>query len=59
MRKKLGHNLGFGYQSPISDPINMRKSVRGKYCEFANFKMAVVSKTDKSKNKNISNLFRK
>ena len=33
-----GPYLGFGYKSLISDPINLAKGVRGKYCmNLANF----------------------
>ena len=45
-KKKVGLYRGFGYKSLISDPINLTKGARGKYCLFENFNMAVVSKTD-------------
>ena len=53
--KKWGHTA----VSAIK-PINLANGARGKYCIFANFDMAVVSKTDSSrKYQNISNLIRK
>ena len=61
IRKKLGHTaVSAILKSLISDPIDLAKGASGKYCKFANFNMAVVSKTDISrKYQNISNLFRK
>ena len=51
IRKKLGHTAFSAIKSLISDPINLAKEVRGKYCIFENFNMTVVSKTNKgSKN---------
>ena len=41
-KKEVGPYRGFGYKSLISDPINLAKGARGKYCKFANFNMAVV-----------------
>ena len=49
-KKEVGSYHGLGYQSLISNPINLAKGARGKYCEFENLIMAVVSKTDMSKN---------
>ena len=34
-KKEVGSYHGFGYLSLISDPINLAKGARGKYCEFA------------------------
>ena len=34
-KKEVGPYHGFGYSSLISDPINLAKGARGKYCEFA------------------------
>ena len=51
IRKKLGHTALSAIKSLISDPINLAKEARGKYCIFENFNMTVISKTDKgSKN---------
>ena len=36
-KKEVGPYRGFGYQSLISDPINLAKGARGKYCDFASF----------------------
>ena len=36
-KKEVGQYHGFGYLSLISDPINLAKGARGKYCEFASF----------------------
>ena len=36
-KKEVGPYHGFGYLSLISDPINLAKGARGKYCEFASF----------------------
>ena len=36
-KKEVGPYHGFGYQSFISNPINMAKGARGKYYEFARF----------------------
>ena len=59
-KKEVGPYHGFSYLSLISDPIDLAKGACGKYCKFAIFNMAVVSKTDISrKYQNISNLFRK
>ena len=41
-KKKVGPYRGFGYKSLISDPINLAKGAREKYCKFANFNMSVV-----------------
>ena len=48
-KKEVGPYRGFGYSSLISDPINLAKGARGKYCIFETFNMAVVSKTDISR----------
>ena len=48
-KKEVGPYRGFGYQSLISDPIDLAKGASGKYCEFAIFNMAVVSKTNISR----------
>ena len=48
-KKEFGAYRGFSYYSLISDPINLAKGARGKYCLFANFNMAVVSMTDTSR----------
>ena len=46
IRKKLGHTAVSAILiSLISDPINLAKGARGKYCIFENFNIAVVSKT--------------
>ena len=45
-KKEVGSYRGFGYQSLISDPINLGKSARGKYGIFANFNMAVDGSKD-------------
>ena len=59
-KKEVGPYHSFGYSSLISDPINLAKGARGKYCLFVNFYMAVFIKTDISlKYQNISKLFRK
>ena len=51
IRKKLGHTaVSAILKSLISDPIGLTKGARGKYCKFAIFNMAVVSKTDISRN---------
>ena len=34
-KKEVGPYHGFGYLSLISDPINLAKGARGKYCNFA------------------------
>ena len=44
-KREVGPYRGFGYSSLISDPLNLAKGARGKNCYFANFNMAVVSKT--------------
>ena len=36
-KKVVGSYHGFGYLSLISDPLNLAKGAREKYCEFANF----------------------
>ena len=36
-KKEVGPYHGFGYLSLISDPINLAKGARGRYCEFASF----------------------
>ena len=36
-KKDVGPYHGFGYESLISDPTNLAKGARGKYCEFLNF----------------------
>ena len=36
-KKEVGLYHGFGYLSLVSDPINLAKEARGKYCEFACF----------------------
>ena len=41
-KKGVGPYHGFGYQSLISDPINLAKGARGNYCIFENLNMAVV-----------------
>ena len=58
IRKKLGRTAVSAIKaSSVSDPINLARGARGKYCIFENFNMAVVSKTDISRNyQNISNL---
>ena len=43
-KKDVGPHRGFGYQSIISDPINLAKGARGKYCIFANFNMNDISR---------------
>ena len=48
-KKEVGQYRAFGYKSLISDPINLKKGARGKYCIFEKFNMAVVSKTDISR----------
>ena len=48
-KKEVGPYCGSGYISLISDPINLAKGAREKYCMFDNFNMAVVSKTDISR----------
>ena len=48
-KKEVGPYRGFGYLSLISDPINLAKGARGKYCIFENFNKTVVSKTDLSR----------
>ena len=45
-KKEVGPYPSFGYQSLISDPIDLAKGASGKYGKFAIFNMAVVSKTD-------------
>ena len=45
-KKEVGSYRGFGYKRLISDPINLAKGARGKYCIFKNINMTVVSKTD-------------
>ena len=40
---------GFSCSSLISDPLNLEQGARGKSSKFANFNMAVVSKTDTSR----------
>ena len=47
-KKEVGPYRGFGYQSLISDPIDLAKGASGKYCKFVIFNMAVISKTDRS-----------
>ena len=38
IRKKFGHTMVSAIlKNLISDPINLAKGARGKYCEFANF----------------------
>ena len=44
-KKEVGPHRGFGYSSLISDPIDLANGAIGKYCKFAIFSMAVVSKT--------------
>ena len=48
-KKEVGPYRGFGYQSLISDPINLAKGASEKYCKFVIFYMTVVSKTDISR----------
>ena len=48
-KKEVGPYRGFGYKGLISDPIDLAKGASGKYCKFAIFNMAVVSKTDISR----------
>ena len=36
-KKEVGPYRGFGYQSLISDLINLTEGAGGKYCEFASF----------------------
>ena len=36
-KKEVGPYHGFGSESLISDPINLTKGARDKYCEVANF----------------------
>ena len=36
-KKEVGPYHGFGYLSLISDPKNLAKGARGKYCNFASF----------------------
>ena len=44
-KKEVEPYRGFSYLSLISDPVDLAKGASGKYCKFAIFKMAVVSKT--------------
>ena len=48
-KKEVGPYRGFGYQSLISDPIDLAKGASRKYCKFAISNMAVLSKTDISR----------
>ena len=48
--EEVGPYRGLGYYSLVSDPIDLAKEARGKYCKFAIFNIAVVSKTDISRN---------
>ena len=48
-KKEVGPCRGFGYLSLISDPRDLAIGASGKYCKFAIFNMAVVSKTDISR----------
>ena len=51
IRKKLGHTAVLAIKaSSVTLYIDLAKGASGKYCKFAIFNMAVVSKTDKSKN---------
>ena len=49
IRKKLGHTAVSAIKAIISDPIDLAKGASGKYCKFAIFNMAVVSKNDISR----------
>ena len=44
--KKLGHTA---VSSLTCDPLNLARGASGKNCKFANFNMAVLSKTDVSR----------
>ena len=48
-KREVGPYRGFGPLSLISDPIDLAKGARGKYCKFAIFNMAVLLKTDTSR----------
>ena len=36
-KKELGHTMVLAIKASFSDPINLAKGARGKYCELANF----------------------
>ena len=49
-KNEIGPYRGFSYSSLISDPLNLgKRSQRKTNCYFANFNMAVVSKTGTSR----------
>ena len=55
-KKEFRPYHGFGYYSLISDPINLAKGARGKYCEFASSNNGSRFKSNrKAMNRNWSN----
>ena len=48
IRKKLGHTTVSAIKAS-SVTLDLAKGASGKYCKFASFNMAVVSKTDISR----------
>ena len=50
IKNKLGHTVVSVIKaSSVTHPIDLAKGASGKYCKFAIFNMAVVSKTDISR----------